>query len=197
MEGAEVAAMPERNPIGPRVRAIRESRALSVEQLADRAGLRVELINRVEAGSIMPSLAPLMRVARALGVRFGAFFDDQEHLGPVITRSDERPRVARFSGKDRPGRGELDFYSLAANKAGRHVEPFIVNIHPSSARTPKLSAHEGEEFIYVLTGEVEVNYGRETHRLRAGDSIYYDSLVPHDVHADAEATVLACVYAHS
>jgi quercetin dioxygenase-like cupin family protein len=60
-----------------------------------------------------------------------------------------------------------------------------------------LSAHEGEEFIYVLSGEIEISYGRERYRLAQGDSIYYDSVVDHNVHsANGEpAVILAIVYA--
>ena len=58
-----------------------------------------------------------------------------------------------------------------------------------------LSSHEGEEFIYVMKGEIEVLYGQETYLVSEGDSIYYDSVVPHDLHAFGdEAKILAVVY---
>jgi len=77
------------------------------------------------------------------------------------------------------------------------MEPFLIDIYPSSAQDTKLSAHEGEEFIYVLSGEIEIVYGTETYRLGAGDSIYYDSIVAHHVHCsgDRPAQMLAVVYA--
>jgi quercetin dioxygenase-like cupin family protein len=61
----------------------------------------------------------------------------------------------------------------------------------------RASTHEGEEFVYVLSGEVEVLYGKDMYRLKTGDCIYYDSIVPHHVHCvgDAEARVLGVVYA--
>jgi len=61
------------------------------------------------------------------------------------------------------------------------MEPFFVEILPESAREKTLSSHEGEEFIAVLKGSIEVIYGNETHVLRAGDSVYYNSIVPHYV----------------
>jgi quercetin dioxygenase-like cupin family protein len=105
--------------------------------------------------------------------------------------------VVRFSGRERPLRSDIDFFSLAANKAGRHMEPFLIEIHPLSAQGAHASSHEGEEFIYVLVGEIEVAYGKDLYRLKAGDSIYYDSIVPHHVHSagDQEARVVAVVYA--
>jgi transcriptional regulator with XRE-family HTH domain len=189
--------MSEKNPIAEKVRSVRESRNLTQDQLADRAGLRKELVSQIESGSLIPSLSPLIRIARALGVRLGTFLDDQERVGPVIVRSGEQRKAVRFSDKSHPGHSDLDFFSLAANKAGRHMEPFLIDVYPSSAQDVKMSAHEGEEFIYVFSGELEIRYGTETYRLAEGDSIYYDSIVAHHVHCggDRPAQFLAVVYA--
>lgn len=76
------------------------------------------------------------------------------------------------------------------------MEPFIVDIEPSSDSDYKLSSHEGEEFIFVLEGKVEINYGKELYQLEKGDTIYLDSIVAHNVHAAANqsAKILAVVY---
>jgi transcriptional regulator with XRE-family HTH domain len=191
--------MADKNSVGEKVRSVRESRGLSRDQLAERAALKPELVEQVESGALIPSLAPLIRLARALGVRLGTFLDDQENVGPVVVRSGGERKVMRFSDKSRPGPSDLDFFSLAANKAGRHMEPFLIDIHPSSAQEAQSSAHEGEEFVYVFSGDVEVVYGTEVYRLAAGDSIYYDSIVAHNVHSTGNrpARILAVVYAPS
>jgi mannose-6-phosphate isomerase-like protein (cupin superfamily) len=75
------------------------------------------------------------------------------------------------------------------------MEPFLIDVHPAeSAGAP--SSHEGEEFIFVLSGAVEVGYGTEVHVLRQNESIYYDSVVPHSVRSadGAEARILAVVF---
>ncbi|MCK4691958.1 MAG: cupin domain-containing protein, partial [Desulfuromonadales bacterium] len=71
------------------------------------------------------------------------------------------------------------------------------DVKPRTGEAPPLSAHEGEEFIFVLSGAIQINYGRTTYELEAGESIYYDSVVPQDVHAkgDDSARILAVVYA--
>ncbi len=188
--------MAEKNNIGVKVAQIRESRKISRQELAERSELDTGLIDRIEAGELIPSLSPLVKIARVLGVRLGTFLDDQEHIGPVLTRSGDRPKAVMFSEKGRAGRADLDFHALGADKTGRHMEPFVIDIHPSSAREIVLSAHEGEEFIFVLSGTVEVSYGRETYLLEEGDSIYYDSIVSHNVHckSDRDARILAVVY---
>jgi quercetin dioxygenase-like cupin family protein len=76
------------------------------------------------------------------------------------------------------------------------MEPFIIDVHHMPADEYKLSSHEGEEFIYVLKGSIEIFYGQQKFLLNEGDSIYYDSIVPHDLHAHQEdAKILAVVYA--
>ena len=182
--------------LGEKVRSIRESRSMTGEQLAERADLAPELVAQIESGSLIPSLSPLIRIARALGVRLGTFLDDEEHVGPVVSRVGEHERVVRFSGRDRPSHSDLDFFSLAANKAGRHMEPFLIDVSPASPGSLALSSHEGEEFVYVLSGEIEIEYGKDLHVIGAGDSIYYDSIVPHQLraHGAAPARILAVVY---
>jgi transcriptional regulator with XRE-family HTH domain len=189
--------MAEKNSLGDKVRSIRESRNMSTDQLAARADLAPELVGQIESGALIPSLSPLIRIARSLGVRLGTFLDDQEHVGPVVSRAGEHATVLRFSGRENQPRSDLDFFSVAANKAGRHMEPFLIDIHAGSAQGVKPSTHEGEEFIYVISGDVEVVYGRDTFQLKVGDCIYYDSIVPHHVHAvgGGEAKILAVVYA--
>ena len=116
----------------------------------------------------------------------------------MITRVGESNGISRVKSLEiASDAGTLDFFSLAMNKTARHMEPFIINVKPACAASPLLSSHEGEEFIYVLSGSIEIEYGKELHVLEPGDSIYYDSIVPHQVRARAgeAARILAVVYA--
>ena len=76
------------------------------------------------------------------------------------------------------------------------MEPFIIDVAPTSDNDFVLSSHEGEEFIIVMEGIMEISYGKATYLLEEGDSIYYDSIVPHHVHtAEGQAAqILAVVY---
>ena len=154
--------------VGSKIKGIRESKNLSVEEIAESSGLSVEQINSIENDQNLPSLGPLIKIARALGVRLGTFMD----------------------------RKHMEYHPLAQQKAGRHMEPFIIDINPEDSPNYKLSAHEGEEFIYVMQGEVEVEYGKEKYLLKEGDSIYYDSIVKHHLHGapGKSAKILALIY---
>ncbi len=190
--------MSEKNLLGGKIRQIRETQKMSVEELASNSNTSSELIEQLENGALVPSLTPLMQIARALGVRLGTFLDDAPHTGPVVVKKGSSENIVRFSGNcDTCEKSTLDFFSLAADKADRHMEPFIIDVHPPQSGEAKQSSHEGEEFIYVLKGQIEILYGKDSFTLSAGDSIYYDSIVPHHVHASGneDAKIMAIVYA--
>ncbi len=182
--------------LGERVKLTREKFSISVEELSERSGIDAAMIKRMEDGDLAPYLNPLIKIARALGVRLGTFLDDKEQIGPVITTKQDMAQVERFRGVDSENDRNRTFFSLALNKTSRHMEPFIVELSTSSAGNGKLSAHEGEEFIYVLEGKVKILYGDDSFTLGTGESIYYDSVIEHDVLAagDAPAKIIAVVH---
>lgn len=182
--------------IGEKIKNIRESKNISLKEAAERAGLSEEQIMKIEDNEEFPSLAPLIKIARVLGVRLGTFLDDQTELGPVICRKGDTESSISFSNNSTKARKHMEYHSLSKEKSGRHMEPFIIDIASSKGVNFILSTHEGEEFIYVLDGVVEINYGKDTFILEEGDSIYYDSIVAHHVHAGngGTARILGVVY---
>ena len=184
--------------VGSKIKGLRETKNLSVEEIAESTGLSVEQITSIENDQNLPSLGPLIKIARALGVRLGTFMDDNDSLGPVVTRAEDREKDSSisFSNGAVDARKHMEYHPLAQQKAGRHMEPFIIDINPTDNLDYKLSAHEGEEFIYVMEGEIEVEYGKAKYLLKQGDSIYYDSIVKHHLHGalGKSAKILALVY---
>jgi len=183
--------------LGERIRQLRESKSISIEEMAERSGLDLSQIKNVEETDDFPSLAPLIKIARVLGVRLGTFLDDNDELGPIVSRKEQHNKTISFSTSDTKEHRHMDYYALSASKAGRHMEPFIIRILPTETGVDFVtSTHEGEEFIYCLEGCVEITYGNGTYLLEEGDSIYYDSIVAHHVHAADEqgAKILAIVY---
>ena len=183
--------------VGEKIKALREAKQISVEDLMERTGLAQEQIERIESNVEIPSLAPLIKIARALGVRLGTFLDDQDGSGAVVCRKeDHSDNSISFSNNAMNARTHMQYHSLSASKPDRHMEPFIIDINKTDETGYELSSHEGEEFIYVMEGAVEISYGKKTHVIEAGDSIYYDSIVPHHVHGfeGQAAKILAVVY---
>lgn len=182
--------------VGSRIKSIRESKKITAEQVAERSGLTLEQLDRIENDRNLPSLAPLVKIARAIGVRLGTFLDDSDNLGPVVCRKGDQPAGISFSSETANSHNNLNFFALAQSKAGRHMEPFLIDIDSASESGYQLSTHEGEEFLYVLEGTIEVAYGKSKFVIQAGESIYYDSIVEHNVHAanQSKARILAVVY---
>ena len=191
--------MTAKNTPGKRIAELCKTYSLSREILSERSGVPIELIRLIEEDEHIPDLAPLIKIARAFGVRLGTLLDDHAELGPAITRRGMAGETVRFTtGLPSTGPGDdhqgLSFKTLAADKGGRHMEPFIVDIAPDAEQ--KKTAHEGEEFIYVLSGKLALDYGSIDDVLNEGDSVYYDSIVPHRViSADGKPVkILAVIY---
>ncbi len=181
--------------VGQRITKFMEQMGLSIDELAVRTGLEKKFLQAVREDDVYPSLGPLLKIARALGVRLGTFVDDQVSEDPLIIRkADRKSELSMLRAKDRPVASK--FYSLGRGKTDRHMEPFFIEMLPESSKEKKLSSHEGEEFMVIISGQLEVIYGNETHILGPGDSIYYNSIVPHWAGcADEEgASIYAVLY---
>ena len=183
------------NKLGERIKSYREKNGISLEQMAQRTGLDQQFLQAVEEQDIYPSLGPLLKISRTLGVRLGTFLDDQVTNDPLIVRLDQRQEQLVTHRGGQTG-AENVFYSLGRGKTDRHMEPFFVELLPGAPQPDKLSSHEGEEFIVVTQGQVELVYGQETFTLNVGDSMYYNSVVPHHVAAagDQKAAIYAVLY---
>ena len=188
--------MTDNKNVGEKIQQIRKLKNITIEELAERSKLSTEQVTQIEEDKILPSLTPLIKIARALSVRLGTFLDDYEHLGPVVSRSGVKNHSISFTNTNQKSHSHLDFFALAKDKSGRHMEPFIIDIHPGESDEHLLSSHEGEEFIYVFEGSVAISYGKETYVLNVGDSIYFDSIIKHHVHSanNQMAKILAVVY---
>ena len=182
--------------VGERVKALREQKGLSLKELADLTGFSTALLSQMENHLVSPSLGTIIKLAKALGVRVGDFLGETEGEPFTIVRKDERKKVSRFASKEGVKYG-YSYEALGFEKKDRHMEPFIVTLEPATVKTSKTSVHDGEEFIFVLDGEMEVILGNHTDVLYPGDSIYYDSNIPHRVQCYQEKVtkILAVLYA--
>ena len=181
--------------ISQRIRQYMDKRGVDIDRLAEGTGLQKDFITTMLNENVYPPLGPLIKIARTLGVRLGTFLDDQETTDPYIVRQAERQsKFSVLAEKHKPA--SLNFFSLGMGKTDRHMEPFFIEVMPESASQKTLSSHEGEEWIAVLKGSIEVIYGKETYVLEEGDSVYYNSVVPHYVSARGgeKAQIHAVIY---
>jgi transcriptional regulator with XRE-family HTH domain len=179
--------------LGSRIRTYRERLELSPADLARQTGLAEALVLSIEQDEVYPSIGTLTRLARALGQRLGTFMDDQFSPDPLIVRADAR-QGDQPSHKAATHAAGYSYAPLGRGKTDRHLEPFYIEIAPDAGEL--LSSHEGEEFIVVVSGEVELTYGNDCHVLKPGDSAHYNSVVHHLVkaHGGRPAAIYAVVF---
>ncbi len=178
--------------LGARIKRFRENREMTLEQLSDATGLKLSAITALEEDNVYASIGPLQKVARALGARLGTFMDDVVGGDPVISRADARELDLSMQ-KTRDTKACYRYHSLGKGKADRNMEPFFIEIMPDDDRS--LSSHQGEEFIIVVSGRLKVLYGKEEHILDSGDTVYYNSIVPHYVGAhEGPCSIYAVMY---
>lgn len=181
--------------VGERVRLIREEKGLTLADVASRTGFAPDYIGRIESNEVFPPLGTLIKLGKALDMNMGYFLSGGENKPYAMVRSHQGTQIARRAASDDQKYG-YTYHTLAPGKADRSMEPFLVTLEPSEEET--LSSHEGQEFIYVLNGRMEVILGEDRLVLFPGDSIYYDSKIPHMVRCldSPQARILAVLYPH-
>ncbi len=181
--------------VGERVRKVRTQRGLSPEDIVQRTGIDHATLTAIEGGEMAPPLGTIIKLAKALEMKMGYFISGEENRPYTIVRRHDRRVVSRHDSTKGKQYG-YEFESLAPHKRNRHMEPFLVTLDPAETEEER-SAHDGQEFIFVLQGQMEVRLGEEIHVLDPGDAIYYDSTVPHLVkcHGEQSTKILAVLYA--
>jgi transcriptional regulator with XRE-family HTH domain len=166
--------------IGSRIRAIRIEKGVSLDELSKLAGFDVAFLSGIEKGEIQPQLGTMIKLSKALDKPYS------------ITRKGERRPAARSTSKT--GKKHLYSYkSLSPGVRGHHMEALVVQL--LTATQKDVSVHDGEEFVFVLDGTVQLDLGGERFELEPGDSAYYLSTTPHLIAAKRDkATILAVLY---
>jgi transcriptional regulator with XRE-family HTH domain len=187
----------ELSAVGERIRKLREIKGLSLGDVSQRTGISDKMLKSIEADAVAPPLGTLTKLARALEMKMGYLLTGGESRSFVITRKDERQPVSRHAAEQQSKYG-YSYLSLSPGMRDRNMEPFLVTLSPTVDEMPG-SVHEGEEFIFVLEGEMEVTIGEHREVLYPGDSIYYHSSIPHLVkcHQNKPTRILAVLFAET
>ncbi len=183
--------------LGRKIRFRRRSRGLTLQNVSDLTGLSKSLLSQIENDVIAPPLATLIRISKALGVTIGYFFRETEPNQRIsVVRRDDHPVNGQgLVHKSSPG--GYTYVSLARPIARRHMEPFLVSFDPVDDDKLNYYTHPGEEFLHVTEGRLEFIGADQRIELAAGDSIYFDSGIPHALRSieGAPSRALVVIYA--
>lgn len=167
----------DRETFGRRLRSARKRYGWTLAEVAGRSGVSITTISRAERGQLALSYEKFSALARALRMDMGTLFSENEEQvtqlrGPVLTRAGEGVAYRGLA---------FTYEFLATQVAGKQMSPIVGTVHARSIQGPEdYARHEGEEFVYVLSGSIEVHFETgQVVRLGRGDSLYFDSRIAH------------------
>jgi transcriptional regulator with XRE-family HTH domain len=179
--------------IGSKIREIRQEKNITIQELSEKTGLSKGLISQVENEQVSPPISTLLKIASALKTDLAHFFQEKEE-NPKVTVVRKSERIV--SG--RRGVKGIDlgysYESLAHKKINKHMDPFIVTFEVKEKEDIVMFSHEGEEFVYVLKGELEfVTDEGDDIILNEGDSLYFEADVHHGYRSIKEPSLALIV----
>ncbi len=160
--------------LAERMSFLRKQRGITLDALARSSGLTKSYLSKVERSLSVPSISTAMKIAESLKLSVGQLIGEAQYDGAIsIVRSTERRSFMR--GGSSSG---YDYEMLAPGKQFKTMEPFIMR-PPLKFENDRRFNHSGQEIIFVLSGQMEVEYGGSLYQLAKGDCAYFDAYIPH------------------
>jgi transcriptional regulator with XRE-family HTH domain len=176
VDGASAEAFIAEKRIGERIKRLRLKKSMGLVELGRQTGLSASFLSQLETGRVVPTLRNLARVALVFGKDLSYFFEAESQAMFRIHRKSERTRQPQ-SGVDEPS---YFFESLGYGVPDRQFDPYLAEFVPQkNAGEMRAHVHPGAEFLYVISGELEIEHAGKLHLLSGGDGVYFDASVPH------------------
>jgi transcriptional regulator with XRE-family HTH domain len=158
--------------IGDKIKTLRKNKNMSISELAQKSDVSQGLISQVERDIVTPTIVSLWKIAKSLDVSVGYFFDEEvkPELSPVVNKN-ERKRIVVSNNNA--------IYELLSQDLNRKIEFLYITIKVGDSSTEDFVTHEGEECGIVIKGKLLVKMEDREYLLTEGDSIYFDSTIPH------------------
>lgn len=160
--------------VGEKLRALRLRKKMGLVELGEHTGLSPGLLSKIERSQVWPPLPTLLRIAMVFGVGLDHFFTDERKVIGVV-RKDERLRLEQTIGDS----VAFAFQSLDYTANERKTNAWLAEFEHVDEKKAETHEHPGSEFIFILSGRLRIVIGREDVELSKGDSIYFESHVPH------------------
>ncbi|MDA8428975.1 MAG: XRE family transcriptional regulator [Geobacteraceae bacterium] len=164
--------------IGAKIKELRRSKKLKLQDVANETGFSTALISQIENNNVSPPIATLSKIAQFLDVKIGHFFTENEDESPYeVMRRGERTVVPKVVAKDGTSQGYF-YESLSVRKKNKKMDPFLITLNEKVTNTDTYS-HNGEEFLFVMKGSAELLLDEQRIVLNEGDSVYFDANLKH------------------
>lgn len=170
--------------VGEKIRKVRQKKKITLEQVANDTGCRIDYLRRIETGKAVPPVGTLLQISRALKIDSG------------VLLKEDRSAVERRIKAYRKRTESYAYTTLAPGAEDKHLKAFLVTVDPMKDHKGVGYQHEGEEFVYVLKGEVEITVGEHVNRMKEGGSLHFNSGIRHKLSniGKKKAELLVVVY---
>lgn len=172
-----------RKYVGERIQRLREAQGLDRERVSRLTGIPIAMIEAYEEGRAVPSIGVVIKLSRVLGSKVEGMLHGGATVSEAITICRGGESLSGDQGNTDQSYG---YATLTRPGTGGHImQPFLLTFDPKTPAGPPIS-HDGQEFVFILEGSIELFYNGETHRLDKGDSAYIDASKPHTFHGIGE-----------
>ena len=173
-------------PVGKKIKQERLKKKMPLDRVANETGFSIDYLKKVESGKKIPPVGALLQIARALEIDSGFFLKEQE--------SNLRNRIKAYTKRTE----NYAYTTLTPGAENKHLKAFKVAIEPMTDHKGVGYQHEGEEFVYVLAGKIEVIVGDHVNTLDVGESLHFNSGIRHKLRniGDEKAELVVVIYGH-
>ena len=171
-------------PVGKKIKKERLKKKMSLDRVANETGFSVDYLKEVESGKKIPPVGALLQIARALEIDSGFFLKEQE--------TSLRSRIKAYTKRTE----NYAYTTLTPGAENKHLKAFKVSIDAMTDHKGVGYQHEGEEFVYVLAGKVEVVVGDHVNKINVGDSLHFNSGIQHQLRnvGNEKAELIVVIY---
>lgn len=160
--------------IGDRIRLLRVKQKRTLQEIADSSELSKSMISKIENNKTVPSVAALVKIAQALGTNVSSLLERDGWMNAIVTTRQKAEQNVTATEKG------YSIFPYASEYHEKKMQPFLFVARKGEVKPHQLF-HEGEEFIFVLHGEMNMQVGETVYTLREGDSLYFNSLQKHGI----------------
>ncbi len=160
--------------IGDRIKSLRINQKRTLQEIADSSDLSKSMISKIENNKAVPSIAALVKIAKTLGTNISSLLEQDGWARTVFTTQYEAQRNLTRTEKG------YSVFPYAASFHGKKMQPFLFSAKKDEVVPHRLS-HEGEEYVFIVSGEMKMTVGEIEYVLKQGDSLYFSSLQKHGV----------------
>jgi transcriptional regulator with XRE-family HTH domain len=176
--------------IGERIKYLRLKKSMGLVELGKHTGLSASFLSQLETGRVVPTLRNLARIAMVFSKDLSYFFDAEPQTLFRVHRQKDRVRLPQTGVSD----PAYFFESLGYLVPDRQLDPYFAEFLPKKeGRETRAHQHQGCEFLYILSGHLEVTHGDVSHHLESGDAVYFDATTIHSYNCTGDAPAKALI----